>query len=78
MPKKKLRDLCATDLGAAVRYEFGGDSVLEGTLQSVSHAIAFTNINIDGVRPTPSPMDSLIHIYTVEEVRAEQENNPEA
>lgn len=77
MPKKKLRDLNAADVGSVVRYEFGGDSVLEGTLQNVSHSETFTNIKIDGVRPTPTPMDSLIHIYTVEEVRAEQESSPE-
>lgn len=76
MAMKKLRDLGYADLGAAVRYEFGGDSVTQGNLERVSHSLGFTSIKIDGIAHNATDADAELRIFTVEEVRAE-ESTPE-
>ena len=83
MAMKKLRDLGYEDLGAAVRYEYDGDSVMQGNLESVSHHIGrglradggFTSVKIDGVSHSSRDAESALMIYTVEEVKAEQSAN---
>lgn len=51
MATKKFHDLGRQDLGKKVRYEFDGDSVTVGVLQSISHyASGQVYITIDKIR----------------------------